>query len=399
MEALEQFGLDRVNRFVLGKQHLTEDTKINDIYRIAQDICGLHATHPITPYLSLFIRTRKFKKEDLDEVLYEKRLLGKVRYARKTVYIIPRERISEVFSATKGLLKQRFGPYLEHLGMTEKDFGKASRSILDVLEGKGMTVKEIKKELEVDLNISAVVNLMCDQGLLIRGKPATGWKSIIHTYYPFHEYFPDVDLNEVDEGEAKKSMVRQYVASFGPVTLTDASWWTGFTKTEIKHILKDLKDDMASLEISGMDGEYVLLASDKKRLGSALVPEAPLINFMPLLDPYLMGYKERKRYLIPELQTKVFDRSGNSTFTILLDGRIVGVWDFDEEKEPTVKILLFEKTKPNVLKEIHSKARKIGKFISGDDVQIKQCRSMIPLTERTMGGFMSPLKGCAEEDF
>jgi len=184
------------------------------------------------------------------------------------------------------------------------------------------------------------------------------------------------------------------VASFGPVTVTDASWWTGFTKTEVKHILKDLKDDMTSLEISGFEGEYILLAADKKRLESTSVPEKPLINFMPLLDPYLMGYKERKRYLVPELQIKVFDRSGNVTSTVLKDGRIVGVWDFDEEKDPAVKILLFEKAEPNVLREIYSRAKKIGEFISGEEVRIKQCRSMVPLTERTMGGFMSPLKGC-----
>lgn len=394
MEARERFRLDQVNRFVLEKQHLTEDSKINDIYRTARDIGGLHATHPMTPYLSLFIRTGTFKREDLDEVLYEKRLLGKVRYARKTVYVIPRERISEVFSATKGMLEQRFGPYLEYLGMARKDFEDASRLILEVLKGRGMTVKEIKKKLKVDLNISAIVNLMCDQGLLIRGKPATGWKSSIHTYYPFHEYFPGIDLNEVDEAEAKKSMVKQYVASFGPVTVTDVSWWTGFTKTEVKHILKDLRNDMISLEISGLEGEYILLASDMKRLESTSAPEEPLINFMPLLDPYLMGYKERKRYLVPELQTKIFDRSGNATSTILMDGRIVGVWDFDEEKEPTVKILLFKKAKSGVSKEIYSKAKKIGKFISSKDVRIKQCRSMVPLKERTMGGFMSPLRGC-----
>ncbi len=394
MKDKEKFRLDRVNRFVLEKQHLTEDSKINDIYQIALDICGLHATHPMTPYLSLFIRTRRFKREDLDEILYEKRKLGKVRYARKTVYVIPKERIPEVFSATKGMLEQRLGPYLEYLGMTKKDFEDAARSILEVLKGKGMTVKEIKKELQVDLSISAIVNLMCDQDLLIRGNPATGWKSSLHTYYPFHEYFPGIDLNEVDEEEGKKSMVKQYVASFGPVSVTDASWWTGFTKTEVKLILKDLKDDMTSLEISDIEGEYVLLASDKKRLESISIPEKPLINFMPLLDPYLMGYKERKRYLVPELQTRIFDRSGNVTSTILMDGRIVGVWDFDEEKDPTVKILLFEKTKSNVLREIQSKAKKIGEFISGEEIQIRQCRSMVPLTERTMGGFMSPLKGC-----
>lgn len=388
------FELDRVNRFVLEKQHLTDESQIDDVVQIARDIGGLHATHPMTPYLSLFIRTRKFKREDLDEVLYEKRMLGKVRYARKTVYVVPKERISEVFAATKGMLEQRLDPYLGYLGMTRKDFEDASRLILDVFKDKGMTVKDIKKESQANLNTSAVVNLMCDQGLLIRGKPATGWKSSIHTYYPFQEYFPDIDLNEVDEENAKKSMVRQYVASFGPVTATDASWWTGFTRTEVRHILKNLKNGMTSLEISGFEGEYVLLASDKKKLESAPLPGEPLITFLPLLDPYLMGYKERKRYLAPEQYTNVFDRSGNATSTILVDGQIIGIWDFDEEQGPAVKMLLFSKVKSNTLIEIYSKAEKIGKFISGKEVQIKQCRSMVPLTERTMGGFMSPLKGC-----
>jgi hypothetical protein len=392
--AVKKFDLNQVNRFVLEKHHLTENSKINDIYQIAQDICGLHATHPMTPYLSLFVRAEDFKRDDLDKVLYEQKALGKVRYARKTVYVIPKERMSEVFSATKGMLEQRLGPYLEHLGMTKKDFKEASRLILKILEGKGMTVKDIKKEMKAGLNISAVVNLMCDQDLLIRGNPATGWKSSIHTYYPFHEYFPGIDLNEVDEAEAKKSMVKKYLASFGPVTVTDASWWTGFTKTEVRHALKDFKDEIISLEISGLEGEYLLLTSDMGRLESTCIPEEPLVNLLPLLDPYLMGYKERKRYMAQEHYTKVFDRSGNVTSTALLDGRIVGVWDFDEEQEPAVKTHLFERVKSDVLKEIHSKAKKIGKFISGKEVRIKEYRSMVPLTERTMGGFMSPLKGC-----
>jgi len=57
-----------------------------------------------------------------------------------------------------------------------------------------MTVEEIKNVLGIESNISAIVNLMCDQGLLIQGIPRHGWKSNIHTYYPFWNYFPDVNL-------------------------------------------------------------------------------------------------------------------------------------------------------------------------------------------------------------
>jgi hypothetical protein len=399
MGEIKTIDLNRVNRFVLKKHHLTEDSRVNDINQVVEDICGLHATHPMTPYLSLFIRTGDFSKEDLDEELYSRRSLAKIRYARKTMYVLPKKRVSEVFSAIKGMLEQRLGPYLEYLGMTRKDFKKSAELILKILENKGMTVKDIKKEIEADFNVSAVVNLMCDQGLLIRGNPARGWKSSLHTYYSFSEFFPDIDLGEVSEKDAKKSMVKKYLESFGPVTVTDTSWWTGFTKTEVRHFLNDFKDDITLLEISGLEGEYVLLASDMELLESTDIPEEPLVKLMPLLDPYLMGYKERNRYLAQEHYTRVFDRSGNVTSTILVDGQISGIWDIEEGHEPIVKIFLLEKINPELSKKIHSKAKKIGRFISGKEVQVKRCRSMVPLTERTMGGFMSPLKGCSEANF
>jgi len=394
MTEIKTYDLRQVNRFVLEKHHLTDESKINHINQIVEDIGGLHATHPMSPYLSLFVRTRDFKREDLDEALYEERVLGKVRYARKTVYVIPKEWIPGVFSATRKMLDQRLGPYLEYLELSRKDFIGISGSIMKTVAGKKMTTKEIKKELQVDQNISAVVNLMCDQGMLIRGSPVKGWRSNLHTYHLFQEYFPGMDLNAVDEAEAKKSMIKKYLASFGPVTVTDASWWSGFTKTEVRNALEDFKEEILYLKISGLEGNYVMLASDAERLESSQVYDNPSVSFLPLLDPYLMGYKDRERYLAQEHYTKIFDRSGNVTSTILLNGKIIGVWDFSEEKIPAVKIFLFEKVRTTFSKEIHSHAEKIGKFISGNEVKIKECRSMVPLTERPMGGFMSPLKGC-----
>jgi len=106
-----------------------------------------------------------------------------------------------------------------------------------------------------------------------------------------------------------------------------------------------------------------------------------------------MGYRKRERYVRPEYYNRIFDRSGNVTSTILLDGRVIGVWDF-EKPEPRVKIYLFEKVGRSVFGEICFKAQEIGKFIAGKEVPIRECSSMITLTQRTAGAVMSPLKGC-----
>lgn len=69
--------LDRVNRLVLRKHHLCEGSRCDDIIRITDDLCGLHATGAATPCLSLFARTNSFRKDHLQKALYEKKLLEK----------------------------------------------------------------------------------------------------------------------------------------------------------------------------------------------------------------------------------------------------------------------------------------------------------------------------------
>ena len=71
-------SLTAVNHYLLRKQHLTDDSKTDDIVQIVEDVGGLHATIPKTPYLSLFSRANNFTRKQLDEELYENRSLGKI---------------------------------------------------------------------------------------------------------------------------------------------------------------------------------------------------------------------------------------------------------------------------------------------------------------------------------
>jgi hypothetical protein len=243
------------------------------------------------------------------------------------------------------------------------------------------------------LNVSGALNLMCDQGLLIRGNPRSGWKSSLHTYYLFSDYFPDVNLNEPSENRAVALLVQYYVGSFGPVTENDIIWWTDLNKTAIQRALKKLGEQIVPVNIEGFKGDFLLLHSDMA-LKKAAIPKNRVVNLLPALDSYIMGYKERERFLSYQHYDKVIDRSGNATSTIMLDGKVVGVWDFTADKKPLVKILLFEQIENSTLTEIYSKAQKIGRFIADKEVTVKECDSMIPLKRRTAGGFMSPLKNC-----
>jgi hypothetical protein len=386
---METIDLGIVNRFLLKKQHLSEDSKIDDIVQITKDIGGLHGSSGTGPYLSLFARSRNFKKEDLAVELSKKKSLARFRYVRNTIYILPKEFIPVAFAATSRMSGGMAERYRKNLGITPGYYQRTSSKILKVLRGRGLPAKEIKKKLRLSINISPIVNLMCDKGLLVRGFPWEGWKSTLLTYYVFGDYYPGLDMAAFDEEEAREIVIRQYIASFGPVTEQDITWWTGFPLSQVRRGLEHLADEISPVEVQGLGEDFFLISSCLDELETLEEKEKSDVNFLPALDPYLMGYKNRARYLDSSHYNQIFDRSGNATSTVLVDGQVVGVWDLDET---VVKIFIFEELGEAVVEEIHSKAADAGTFLTERKVRIKRYDSMTPLTRKTAGAFMSPLK-------
>jgi hypothetical protein len=234
---------------------------------------------------------------------------------------------------------------------------------------------------------------MCDQGLLIRGRPARGWRDKTHHYAPFRAYFPDVDLQRYSEAEAIALLVRRYLAAFGPATEVDLVWWMGLGKTRARRALEALGEELVMVSFPGFGSASIMLRSDHVLLERQELAPGPAVNLLPPLDPYLMGYKERARYLNPSHADRVFDRAGNATSTILADGRVIGVWDFATDDPPELRFLLLETIEDNLLDQVRAEARRLGEFLVAGGAVIRHCDSMVPLTERTMGSFLSPLKG------
>jgi hypothetical protein len=389
---MKGMGIDKVNSFCMKKHHLTRRSKIDDIVGIANDIGGLHATSSATMYLSLFVRMSNFEKEDLDRQLYTLKNLGKIRFVRGTMYVLSKEMIPIAYSATKGIFSSLSKKYAEHHGITDKEFKKASKQILKILGGNCMSTSEISQALNSKSSLSPVINLMCDSGLLIRSKPKAGWKSNLHTYQNMEEYFPEMDLFSIPEYEARKQVVLSYITCFGPVSTIDISWWTGFTKTEIRKIIEEIEKEITEVKISERSSRYFIINSDQVPLRSTKLSKKPLVTLLPLLDPYIMGYKVRDRYLDKKHYDNIFDRSGNATSCVLVNGKVTGVWGLEEKPEPIVKFFLFSKVIKDVKSEIRNMARDIGAFIIEGDVKVRECKKMTPLTKRTAGSFMAPLK-------
>ncbi len=192
---------------------------------------------------------RGFSRERLDEALFERKSLGRIRCMRNTVYILPLDLLPAAFAATRRMTELNAERFCKSQGVTVRQFTEISRKIEEVLEGGGMTVKEIKVRLGGIAHLSSIVNLMCDRGLLVRGRPAGGWRSNLHTYHLWGEWFPDVDLFSVGAEEAEEALLRLYLSALGPVTVDDAAWWTGLPKGVIRRSVERLAGEVTTASL------------------------------------------------------------------------------------------------------------------------------------------------------
>ncbi len=105
-----------------------------------------------------------------------------------------------------------------------------------------------------------------------------------------------------------------------------------------------------------------------------------------------MGFTDRSRYLDEMLRPYVFDRAGNSTNVVLVDGRIAGVWDVTPEPTPRVLVRMLVSTDPIWVSIIEERAAALGAFWFDEPADVTFVGDMVPLTERTAGSIMKPLR-------
>jgi len=380
--------LDRVNHHLLRKQHLTPETRGTDVLSVVEDIFALHATAPLTPYLSLWSRMHGFDRQQLEAELYDQRTLVRVLCMRYTMHIVPPQRMPVAFQAMKGRLHKQHVRQMHQLlvwaglcreGEEPETLRRLQDQVADALaDGQPRTVSELsrtvpKLKAQMEYSVgrtlgqlsvgSRLVPGMCTLGLLVRTRPRGTWRSNLHQYAPLAAWLPDVDLDSVAPEDAQARLVRGYLAALGPSSVEDIVWWSGLTKRDTRRALTTLGSKVVECEIEDLGAGYVMLAADLDLLQASRATTEPTVNLLPSLDPYIMGYQDRRRFLIAEHRGQVFDRSGNAFATVWVNGRVVGVW---REQDEAIELLVWEDVESEALTE---EAKRLGRFLCGQEVE------------------------------
>jgi hypothetical protein len=336
------------------RQHLAPAARSDDVVAVAGDLVGLHATDPATIVLSAQARLRGPAPEAIEEALYAERTLVRILGMRRTMWVVPVELAAVVqASCTRGLVpgeRKRFIAQIEGGGVTADGArwlaeteaatlaalaarGEASAAELsaDVPALRAKVAVAEGKPYAASQGVSwKVLFLLAADGHIARGRPLGSWTSTLYRWAPMQTWLPGgIQVLETDAAAA--DLVRRWLATYGPGTMADLQWWTGWTKTLLRRALAQLHTTEVALD-GGATG--IVLAGDE---GPEPAPE-PWAALLPALDPAAMGWKERDWYLGAHREA-LFDRTGNIGPTVWWEGRIVGGWAQRADGEVVVRLL------------------------------------------------------------
>jgi hypothetical protein len=351
---------------------------------VARDLVALHSTDPATVYLSAAARA-PIVPADLERALYQERTLVRMLGMRRTVFVVPTELAPVIQAACAEaiavnqrrlllalLTEAKRGGTLGGGGKAATDAsawlddvcastvralgqrGEASAATLCADEPRlrtQITVAE-GKAYGGSFNITTrVLFLLAAQGLIVRGRPGGSWLSTQYRWSTVDNWWPG-GLPSMDVPAARAELARRWLAAYGPATVADLKWWTGWTVTETRRALARL--DTVEVDLDGAPG--VVLESDV----DGVPEEEPRAVLLPALDPTVMGWAGRDWYLGGHAPA-LFDRSGNAGPTVWWGGRIVGGWA--QRADGTVAVRLLEKLDRRAARAVDAAAESVREWL------------------------------------
>jgi len=375
----ETISMETVNRLYLIKHHLFQKAGKNDLVKVVADVCGLQAQTPLTPYLSLWNRVENFENGLLDKALYRDKTLVKVWCMRGTLHIIPSKDLPIYNKALKKMWFEHHGEFRDepNFPSTEERKKLIYPKILEALAQKPLKRKELDAKVRLLLKTSSksyprlfsawggILKETAYEGLTVHAEPCEREACFAR----LDKWLPHIDLNMIDEEEAKEKLLVKYLNGYGPASTQDFSFWSGLMVGDFKKVIENEAGSLLEeVEIQGKKGQFWMLKKDLKLLDSISIDEKAPPCLLPKFDSFVLGHRDRTRIIRPEHMKNVFRaKIGDVAATLLINGHIAGTWRHEKTKKGlNVMIKPFQKLPQKDLNEVEEKAKELSQFIKVD---------------------------------
>ncbi|ROO86831.1 winged helix DNA-binding protein [Actinocorallia herbida] len=338
-----------LNRATLARQLLLDRVDVPVAEAVAR-LGGLQAQEPQEPFVGLWSRLRGFDPGVLSELLAGRRV-ARTHLMRRTVHLLTTEDVLAWRSRHDAMLRQRvFGVYRSELaGVDLAELEAAGRAVL--ADGTARSQAELGRAMaerwphagpralgEMLIALIPVVQLP-PRGLW---RTKAGVRLGLLSAWAGREADPPAE----DGDPVGATLVRRYLAAFGPAAGADLRAWCGLAGLPAA--------------VSAIRGELVSFRDERGRelldLPAAPRPDpgtpAP-VRFLPAFDNAILGYQDRGR-IIDDADRGL---SVAGARVVLVDGRVAATWTVEAGTVAVSPLRVFSRPeRAAVLEEGHALA-------------------------------------------
>ncbi len=375
-----------------ARQGLGSEPFPGDIPALTRALVGLHATEPTSIHLSAWARLAGFERGHLERALFEERTVLRWLAMRRTLWVVAAEDVPMAHQAAvprllgpeerrlhKALVLAELCDQAEAPALLRDIEARILAAVEERGEAYGSELSELIPEMAASFPYapdkpwggrvalgSRLSGLACMRGGLVRARPRGGWRSNQYAYALRQAWLPGLEPEALTPARAQAALVGRYLEAFGPASLEDVQWWTGFTKGAVRAAVAALGEALVPVRVEGEGGEQWLPAEALAALRSVEPPHPGRVHLLPTLDPWVMATKHRGRLMGPEGYALLHDRNGNAGPSVVVAGRVVGGWA--QRPDGPLVWRLFEDIGGEATRALEAEAARLEAFLGGERV-------------------------------
>jgi hypothetical protein len=336
-----------LNRALLARQLLLERVRL-PIPRTLERMCGLQDQYAPSGYIGLWTRLEGFRRGDLTRAL-ERRTVIQATLMRATIHLASRRDFWPIAAAIDEPLREWWfrATKRRHEEKRLRTIDERGRAIL---ANGPKRKKEILEELQIPTSDFVGVGLWTQ---LVRVPPSGTWENRRADLYGLADAW--VGPRDATAEEGQETLIRRYLAAFGPASRADIASFTGLPLNTI-----DSTTDRLSLRTFHAEGGEALL---DVRGAPLPPPDTPApVRFLPTFDATLLVHARRTQILPERYRPSIFStKMPQSIGTFLVDGQVAGTWRSEGGRVATVA---FEPLPKVARREVEQEAAALGAFIA-----------------------------------
>jgi winged helix DNA-binding protein len=376
-------SLQQINSWRIHRQFLDRPFPSKNIVDLVKSIGWLYSPGCSTPYLALWARMSGFKADDLNRLVFDDRKLVQLETLRGCTMLVPRDQASVALRIRTRTFTELSKQARQQMPIGDTEMERLKSAILKVLQHGSKTPEQIQQAVPPSLvrdfgqdlkrigltnSLSLAINLLKEEGKLIKQQSKKRLDSTSYSLVLTSNLLPEADPFNLRIEEACAQLATQYFRAEAPARVKDFAWWAGINVTDAIRAAAEVKPKLVAIPVEDTKDEFLMSDTDLDEF-LAFVPEEGAISFIPYRDTYLKGQREVVDRFVPaEHADKPFSRwkgklINDPLATIIHDGRVVGVWEWNEDDEE-IDLLLFDADIPkSAEKTINKRASELAGFI------------------------------------